>query len=424
MVVQSSANGVKFSGNIVDSNVAVDPADFTKATVEWELLKNLPMPTSNNEALKLVQKIPQSPKVDMTGTERIVFVAGAFNLDNTNYPSTITSKSGPFWNPIIEEKAMPAPSLEPIIVEPGVETLSKAIKKAGAKGTLLLNAGTYLVEKSMKISGDVIIKGNGDNVVIKAADNLEKDFSYFFRVNEGARLKLDNVTVDGDGGIVKYAVVSPDENLSGAYTLVVENTYLQNFTNESGGAVFKAYAGTFADSIIFKNSVVQNSYRGLNLSYEKGFGKYSAEVVLLYNTAFKNMDEFAVNYTREGLNPANKGGQLMINHCVFSKVYNSEKGYILRTKGIENVEIKNSVFENSHLIVTSVNLSGLNNSVYNCLVYATGSIKTSNGAKSEDLQYKNPKWEDSKLFIPSSKSDLLKANNGIEEIGLVTPLKR
>ena len=424
MVVQSSANGVKFSGNIVDSEVAVDPAYFTKATVDWALLQNLPMPTSDNEALKLVQKIPQSPKVDMAGSERTVFVAGAFNLDNTIIPSVFTVKAGPFWNPVIEERALPEPSAEPIIVEPGVETLSKAIKKAGLKGTLLLNPGTYLVQKSMKVSGDVTIKGNGDGVIIQSDAHLEKDFSYFFRVNEGGRLTLDNVTVDGDGGVIKYAIVSPDENLAGAYSVFVENTYLQNFTNESGGSVFKAYAGTFADTISFKNSVIQDSYRGLNLSYEKTFGKYSAELVLLYNTVFRRMEEFAVNYVREGVNPANNGGQLEIDHCVFSRVYNSEKGYFLRTKGIENVAIKNSVFEDSHLVVTSVNLSGLKNSIYNCLVYATGSIKATNGAKSNEILYKNPKWDDYKLFIPSQKSSLLKENNGIGEIGLVTPLKK
>jgi len=42
------------------------------------------------------------------------------------------------------------------------------------------------------------------------------------------------------------------------------------------------------------------------------------------------------------------------------------------------------------------------------LVYASGYIKTSDQANSQNIEYKNPKWEDSKLFIPSKKSPLLK----------------
>jgi poly(beta-D-mannuronate) lyase len=36
----------------------------------------------------------------------------------------------------------------------------------------------------------------------------------------------------------------------------------------------------------------------------------------------------------------------------------------------------------------------------------------------ENIAFKNPKWEDKKLFIPSDKSPLLKENNGIANIGL------
>ncbi|MFT4801699.1 MAG: poly(beta-D-mannuronate) lyase, partial [Flavobacteriaceae bacterium] len=47
-----------------------------------------------------------------------------------------------------------------------------------------------------------------------------------------------------------------------------------------------------------------------------------------------------------------------------------------------------------------------------------GFPKVSKNAKEMDLIYKNPKWEDDDLFIPSNKSPLLKENNDIEIIGL------
>ncbi len=100
-----------------------------------------------------------------------------------------------------------------------------------------------------------------------------------------------------------------------------------------------------------------------------------------------------------------------------------EKGYILRTKGIKAVDIQNSVFENCQNIVTSINLSGINNSINNCLFYSSGTLKTTSGAKSTNLLFKSPKWEDRNTYLPSEKSPLLKENNNIAKIGLLNPIK-
>ena len=80
---------------------------------------------------------------------------------------------------------------------------------------------------------------------------------------------------------------------------------------------------------------------------------------------------------------------------------------------------KNSVFENSYRIVTPISLNGSGNSINNCLIYTSGNVKISNNAKKENIEYKSPKWEDRKLFIPSEKSHLLKVNNSIGRIGLI-----
>ena len=423
---QDSTSGIQFSGNIVDSDAQVNPAQFTKASIDWSMLRSLPMPTSNNEALKTT-KFANSPELDINKSKRTVYVAGAFNLDNTIFPAATSARTGPFWKPVIEERAPKPKSNKEIIVEPGVQTINSALKKAGTKGILLLNPGTYFVEKSMKIKGEITIKGTGNkgDVIIKSADKLPKPFSYFFRVQEGANLKLENLILDGESSTaVKYAIVSPEKNISGTYNLFVDNCTFQNFTNRDGGAIFKAYVGTLADTISIKNSELIDSYRGLNLSYEKGFyGNYNAEVIILHNTLFKSIKEFAVNYTRAGINPATRGGELIIDQCIFSKIYNTEKGYILKTNEINYVTIKNTVFENSHEILTPLKLSGINNSIDNCVVFASGNIKVEKSAKKGNLIYKNPKWEDHKIFLPSSKSVLLKENNDVGRIGLLNPLK-
>ena len=390
------------------------------------MLKSIPMPTSNNEALKIA-RIKNSPEFDMVKSKRTVYAAGAFNLDNTIFPSIISARTGPFWKPVIEDRTPTPKNNTEIIVEPGIQTITKALKKAGAKGTLVLNPGTYFVEKSMKINGDITIKGTSDkgDVIIKSADHLPKPFSYFFRIQEGANAKFKNLTFEGESStVVKYAIISPEENLSGKYNLFVDNCIFQNFTNERGSSVFKAYAGTIADTISIKNSIIKDSYRGLSLSSEKGlYGKYNAEVIILHNNLFKNIKQYVINYTRPGINPTTRGGELIIDQCVFNKIYNTEKGYILKTKGINFVTIKNTIFENSNEIITPFSLSGINNTIDNCLVYVSGTIKTASNVKKGTLIYKNPKWEDHKIFLPSSKSMLLKENNKKERIGLLKPLK-
>jgi len=45
------------------------------------------------------------------------------------------------------------------------------------------------------------------------------------------------------------------------------------------------------------------------------------------------------------------------------------------------------------------------------LFHDAGFPKISKNAKETALLYKNPKWEDNLLFIPSKKSVLLKKNN-------------
>ncbi|MFD1294411.1 chondroitinase-B domain-containing protein [Lutibacter holmesii] len=423
---KDSTKGIKFSGNIVDSDAQVNPAQFTKASIDWKMLRSLPMPTSNNEALKTA-KLANSPEQDMSNAKRTVYVAGAFNLDNTVFPAATSARTGPFWKPVIEERAPKPKSNKEIVVEPGVQTITSALKKAGTKGTLLLNPGTYFVEKSMKIKGDITIKSNDTNgeVLIKSAEKLPKPFSYFFRVQEGAKLKLENLILDGKSSTaVKYAIVSPQENISGTYNLFVDNCTFKNFTNSSGGAIFKAYVGTLADTISIKNSKLIDSYRGLNLSYEKGFyGKYNAEVIILHNTLFKDIEQFAINYTRAGVNATSRGGELIIDQCVFNDIYNKEKGYILKTTGLNYVTIKNTVFEDCHEVLTPFKLSGINNSINNCVVFACGIIKVEKGAKKDNLIYKNPKWDDHKTFSPSSKSVLLKENNKVDRIGLLAPIQ-
>ncbi|WP_156109142.1 polysaccharide lyase 6 family protein [Polaribacter sp. Hel1_85] len=417
VIFSDNVSGISFNNNYIDSPSPEALKGFSATKIDWKKLGSFPIPTSNNNDLLSVNKNSKSFEKDITNTTRQIFNAGAFNLDSKKLPKALKLRAGPGWTPEIV-----APIIKPadITVEPGLETLRKAIDKASPGSVLNLKTGEYILEKKIKIGKNITIIGDkGGATIITAKKGLEKPINYLFRVNEGITLDISNAILDGENSNLKYAIVSPDKQESGLYNLFVDNITFQNFKNKNGGSVFKAYNGTKADTLSFKNSRFENNYRGLNLSYDKNImGFYNANTIILDNSVFKNIEEAAVNYIRKVITPEIPGGNLIVKNCVFSDVYNQEKGKILRTDGIHNVKITNSVFENSYKVKTPIDLKGKNNVITNCLIHNSGFVKVSKNAKKVNIIYKNPKWEDKILFIPSKKSILLKENNDIENIGL------
>lgn len=416
--ILDTAEGITFSGNIVDSPSTVDTKYFTQTSINWAIVKSLPLPTENNPALKAVSKTAKSPDKDILLSDRNTYVAGAFNLNSTELPIALRLRTGPGWRPNI---VPPATDPKDLIVEPGVNTLSNALKKATDGDEITLKPGVYEFGKSLKISKNIILNGDSNGgTILKMEDGIEKGFNYFFRINEGASLRLKHIIVDGDHSEKpKYAVVSPDEMASGSYTFYAENCTFKNFTNTNGGSIFKAYLGTLASELVFKNCQFLDSYRGLNLSYEKEIGKYNALAINIDNCIFKNIEEYAINYTRNIPNVDIEGGKITINNSVFDAIANTEKGKIIRTKGINEVTIANSVFINSYKALKPIEIKGLKNIIKDCLFHDSGFPKVSQGAQKVNMVYKNPKWDDKDNYIPSEKSPLLKANNDNSDIGLI-----
>ena len=416
IVFVDDVSGISFKNNYIDGKLTSKDG-FKNITINWKEINNIPIPTLQNDDLLVTSKNDKSPIEDITNTARSTFNAGAFNLDAQKLPKIFMIRAGPGWKPNIVK---PKIKSEEIVVEPGEETLRKAVGKAAAGATILLKSGEYVFEKSISVNKNIIIIGDKAGTIFKVKNDIEKPLNYFFRLEESSNLKISNVIFDGETSNPKYAIVSPDKNEIGMYNLFADNVVFRNFTNKDGGAIFKAYNGTRADTLSFKNSKFEKSYRGLNLSYDKDvMGFYNANVIILENSVFKDIQENAVNYIRKILSEDFEGGKLIVTNCVFSNVFNNEKGKILKVNGIHAVEITNTVFENSFMQKSPVDLKGKFSFIKNSLIYDSGFVKTLNGAIKENVLYKNPKWEDNNLFIPSSKSPLLKSDNGIDDIGII-----
>jgi len=373
------------------------------------------MPSVINKNLISDYANATTPKKDITGLDRKPFVVGAFNLDNTNFPKALTVKSGPSWNP---EISTIKENENTVIVEPGHNTIYEALKNSTLGTTFQLKNGVYTFEKEQNIFGPITIIGS-EKTVLKSARGLKKPFKSFFKVNENSTLNIKNVTFDGGLKNVKYAIISPPKNKTLPYNLFVENCVFKNFKSNKG-ATIKSYANTVADTVSFKNSTFQDNYRGLHFSdKENSVGISNANVMIIENTIFKNIEQYAVKLNKNDSNINPTKGKLFISNCVFSKVADSEKGKIINVKNIIYLDVKNSVFENSPSISIPINLKGTNNKIFDCVISSAGKVKATKGAIAKNIIYKNPKWKDKKQFIPSEKSMLLKVNNKITDIGLL-----
>lgn len=418
VVAEDNTSGFTFKSNYIDSPDKSASVGFNPVTVNWNSIKSYLIPSLDNTTLLKASKTTHTPEKDINNSIRENLVVGAFNLGSKKLPKAFSLRAGTGWKPEIIKPKIKAKT---IAVAPGVETLRKALSKANSGDVLTLETGEYILEKSIKISGNVTITGDkGGASILRIKEKVNKPLNYFFRLNENAKLTISNVFFDGKTQNPKYAIVSPEENQNGLYNVFAKNITFKNFTNTNGGSIFKAYKGTKADTLRFVNCRFEDSYRGLNLSYDKNTsGAYSANFISIENSVFNNIEELAINYIRTTPSPLIPGGKLIVDHSVFYNVYNQEKGKIIRTNGIHHVEIKNSVFDNSYKVKTALVLKGPKNSISNCLFHASGFPKTSMNAKSEKILSKNPKWEDKQLFVPSKNSVLLKKNNNTETIGLI-----
>ena len=126
------------------------------------------------------------------------------------------------------------------------------------------------------------------------------------------------------------------------------------------GNFFRAYPGTFADSIIISNSIFHNSGKeGIRLKDEAtNSGLFNVRYFEINNSTFWQTNKEAVYIYAGDDIPFTPGPQIRINHCTFDSCGYNNSG-ILNFPEADNTEIKNSIFSNSPTNSFSIGLYGL-----------------------------------------------------------------
>ena len=388
---------ITFSRNVLFSAVGFDPSSASK-DVQTSFWHDLFIPLAADSTIGA-----------MSGS---VFADPA-------YETASASNCGPAWYKPVENSSMKAQRAPKTWhPEPGNEALGKAIRKAQVGDIIELADGCYTLTKKAKVAADLTIRAaEGAKPVIRIAG--EQSTIIGFEIANDARLSIEGVTIKGDKDgepLAKYCFTANKESASN-YMLVIDRCDISGFLVTDGGALFKAYKNTFADSVIVRRSDIHDCYRGFALAEEKEEkGLYNAEVVVFENTVFHSITQWAIDYNRLGNDESTTGGALIVNHCVFDEVNDRDDQTILRQKGIKRVEIANTLFMNS-TAKWAVRLTGTGHRAENCNVYLCGKIGTQGGAVAERITTVKPKFQ-KKSYLAHPKSPLAGAAADGGNIGL------
>lgn len=415
--IYDKADGIKTDNNLMISKAGMLSGEgFVTGSLEKGKMYGLDIITSTAKGRK-----PGFIRNDILGIPRSEPYIGAF-MPVSDVPAKTAmpgpENCGPTW---FKPSHLQVKTAETKIhkAEPGIDILNKVVSKTAAGDIIELQEGIHIISKKIILSKSVTIRtveGVKGKAIIRM--DAQRENSSIFEIEGNPTVKLENIIISGNDNArfpAKYAVVTSKEKATG-YNLIINNCEFNGFNVETG-AIFNAYKGTIADSIIIRNSVLKNAFRGLNLSQEKdNTGKYSAEYVSFENTVFNNITQYVIDYYRGGTDESTIGGVFNVDNCVFDQTAGEEKQYILKTNGIVSVTIKNSIFLRS-LSKTPVRLTGFKHQIKNCNFFECAGPVVEKGAVSAGLFYENPRFE-KKSYLLSGKSKLKGKGDKGQNIGL------
>ncbi len=287
-----------------------------------------------------------------------------FKIDKSLY--------GPSW--YSTEKEAVNPSILTASAAKG--ELEKRIEQAKNGDIIELTDVSYIIDESLKISKDLTIRSSRKekvHVLYKGAADTPA-----IEMNPGGIVHLANIVLKGSNNQKAFAPLS--ENMSSAYNLFIDDCVIENFSH-----VLEASKGSFADSIIVNNTLIQNCENGFILAAEKK-GEYNAEMVTFNNCEFKNVQKNVIHFFRGGYDESTIGGFLTLTNNSFTGCGRKESsGILVKTRGIINVFLTNNHFKNNPIKLVAVLWGAKNNNHKDNTLEQSGKIKIEEQQKLELL---------------------------------------
>ncbi len=345
-------SGFSFAGNADHLGAEFKHEGFT--SIDPKLEKNehgIWVPTNTALRSAAVRKF-DFVKTDITGSERRGQVtAGAIDVQNGAKvkPWATRENTGTSWyKPVSQRVTRGSGKVHQVGAEAGA--LEAAVMAAKPGDIIELTASaTYPVEKTMVVKYPLVIRA-AEGLATRPKLNYVGDsrlFS-FISIENGGELLVRGLAFEGHSGgsgVAESGISTSRKPMIEHYNLFVEDCEFFDFQASRHNA-FRAYPSTFADTVSFKNCIFYEiSGTAIELAGEKDDrGKYSAEYVFVENCVFRNVMGAAMDLYRGGNDESTFGPFLTVNNCVFDFVNNKEQGSVLRLIGVQNADIRNSIF--------------------------------------------------------------------------------
>lgn len=243
---------------------------------------------------------------------------------------------------------------EIITVEPGLDTITNALKAAGDSDVLNLADGSYTVSRVLALDKAITLKAQSESPKVTIA--FER--GVMFEIQEGGSLKLSGVTITGSespDSAGNAVIRTQRRSMLSNYELIIENSEIVDLDINHSFNFLNVAKGTFADQILITNSVFKN-VTGAILGLDKesdDYGIYNAEYVTIRNTEFESVAGDIVDFYRGGTDESTFGPHFELTDSSLNKVgfgkRNKSKSSLL-LHGVQVTNIKNNKFTSTPAI--------------------------------------------------------------------------
>ena len=241
------------------------------------------------------------------------------------------------------------------MVAAGQNTLMDAVDAAEAGDIIELTdaGGEYLNDDQINVRVPLTVRAADGLAERPVVMNNEPDESArsVFRIYNS--LHLDGIEIDGQAGTdfnAKYLLRIDGDAVDSSMVLKVTNSYLHDVVAGSDGNFLRHYPGTFADSLIFRNSIFNISGKeGIRSKDESSnSGLYNFGYFEVTNSTFANTRQAAI-YIYAGDGDASTPEPEVVMDRITCHNCGHGNGRAFYPRGFQNVMITNSIIANSKM---------------------------------------------------------------------------
>jgi len=334
--IYDDVSGIRFENNLLSPNITLP--SYAGSTIAG--FNHQPINISKEAGLA---KVLAKPNVGPQSSKPIP------NADNT----------GVSWYPR-KNYQIEFNTGKVITVNPGENTIQKAIDMADSGDVLVLSAGDYLQTRSLSLNKTLTIK----SAVSSSLPYITFERSPLIALENGGSLSLDGLHISGSesddysgNSVIRTSRYSMINN----YKLMVKNCRVTDLDVNHSFNFLKVFKNTFADSIHLENTRFENiTGHVLNMDKEiDATGIYNVENVVVKDCQFTNIGGSAIKLYRGGRDESTFGPMIWMSDSSLENVGQDKRNknesaidlFGVQHAELNNLKISNSEKMNLHLIV-------------------------------------------------------------------------